>query len=237
MSPKNYNCLLRSLCYDAGTTMREDNLVSLRDALCATARAHWDDKPEREGDMTLGQWAALSAETPGGGMAAETEEVTVESWCRAFAEGAMSEQVVLRLWQLCYKEAVYVWQPAEQGGFLLHDTLRFTPANAASKIVRHVVYRRNELHYNALNVIDKGNGRVAAGRTGMHVCMHTYNRGGVPTQAHTRRIHGVCNVSAPRSSVLGVCCACARCMLAVYRACSLCTYLSGGSLTSTRRCR
>ena len=217
MSPENYNCLLRSLCYGAGTTMREDSLASLRDALCATARAHWDDKPEREGDMTLGQWAALSAETPGGGMAAETEQVTVESWCRAFAEGAMSEQVVLRLWQLCYKEAVYVWRPAEPGGFLLHDVLRFTAADAPAKIVRHVVYRSNELHYNALKVLDTEAMAELLQAARACMCACTRTTAAVYPPRHTPGVYTVCAMCLR----LGV--VCSACAVPVLGACSLCT--------------
>jgi len=81
-----------------------------------------------------------------------TSKMDFAAWARDFAtNNAMSDQIVLFLWPLYTGESVWLWQSSPGGGYSHSHICRF---GKSTHKVRHVVYREEKLHYNALRLIE-----------------------------------------------------------------------------------
>ena len=81
-----------------------------------------------------------------------TSKMDFAAWARDFAtNNAMSDQIVLFLWPLYTGESVWMWQSSSGGGYTHSHICRF---GTSTQKVRHVVYREEKLHYNALRLIE-----------------------------------------------------------------------------------
>ena len=83
----------------------------------------------------------------------QTAKVNFETWAHRFAEAnEMNDQVVLFIWPYMMKETVCVWQPCD-GGFEHFGAFHFTAPGLAETCCHQLVYRPDEVHYNALQVV------------------------------------------------------------------------------------
>ena len=81
-----------------------------------------------------------------------TSKMDFAAWARDFAtNNAMSDQIVLFLWPIYKDESVWMWQSSPGGGYTHSHICRF---GTSTQKVRHVVYREEKLHYNALRLIE-----------------------------------------------------------------------------------
>jgi hypothetical protein len=139
------NCLLEALVYDGAPKGRRRKKrdaaaanKALREELAAFAR---EKRTLAINGTPLDAWAKL------------TSGVDIDTWADRFAAtDLMSDQIVLCLWPHVKHETVWVWQPCA-GGFEHRSAYCFASSAAADCSCRHVVYRPDELHYNALQVV------------------------------------------------------------------------------------
>ena len=125
------NCLLHALTYNNGAP---SDMVQLRQEIVRTACKHRDCDYE---GIKLEEWVEITASK------------SFDVWVQDFIENdEMSDQIVLRLWPLYRGESVWLWNVTQTGGYEHRRVLRF----GESQIVRHVCYRMDELHYNALEL-------------------------------------------------------------------------------------
>ena len=145
MSTKLNNCLLRALMYYGATLdCCDDDEEEYRALRKRVAAFMLKNRDATFNDMCVKDWVY------------QTAKLDVETWAHRFAEAnEMSDQIVLFIWPYMMKEPVCVWQPCD-GGFEHLGAFHFTTPGLAETCCRHVVYRPDEVHYNALQVVRPG---------------------------------------------------------------------------------
>ena len=139
---KHNNCQLRSLLYcGAPRGCCDDDQAAYRALRRRVAAFVLENRTETFNDMVVEDWVY------------QTAKIDVDTWAHRFAEtDEMSDQIVLFIWPYMMKEAVCVWQP-RGGGFEHYGAFRFTAPGLADTSCRHLVYRPDEEHYNALQIV------------------------------------------------------------------------------------
>ena len=141
MSTRGNHCLLRALAFDRAPADKKD-AAAMRRLRERIAEAVLDRRDLELNGKTLEAW--VEADAPG---------MRIDTWAEQYkTTDMMSDQIVLRVWPLLEGEAVWVWLPVASAGYELLPAYRFAAPPGARGGVRHVVYRADELHYNALTV-------------------------------------------------------------------------------------
>jgi len=131
------NCLLYALS-DSKNTRK--SCKTIRNELVSIAYKH---RYTKFNGKTLDSWVRA------------TSKLDFAAWMREFAtNNAMSDQIVLFLWPFYKNESVWVWQSSPGGDYTHSHICRFVHFGTSTQEVRHVVYREDTLHYNALRIIE-----------------------------------------------------------------------------------
>ena len=136
------SCLLHALCYNgapSGSNREPSTILKVRKDIASFVLSH--HSTEING-IPLGEWVK------------DVSGLEVKEWATRFAKtGTMSDQIVLTVWPMMNGEAVYVWQLCREGYCLLPSGIfSHVAEKAGADRIRHVVYRAEMLHYNALQV-------------------------------------------------------------------------------------
>ena len=141
MSTNNNNCLLRALSFDASPKGRKAKGGRQEQAMRQEiARAVREFKSVKIKGKTLERRVAESS-----GMDADTWATKYET------TSMMSDQVVLLVWPLLMKEAIWVWIRTDTGDMFCNAYCFTAPSGSLSSI-RHVVYHADRKHYDALTI-------------------------------------------------------------------------------------
>ena len=128
------NCLLYAL---SDSKDMSQSCKTIRNELVSIAYKH---RYTKFNGKTLDSWVRA------------TSKLDFAAWAREFATNhAMSDQIVLFLWPFYKDESVWVWHSSQGGDYTHSHICRF---GTSTQEVRHVVYREDKLHYNALRIIE-----------------------------------------------------------------------------------
>ena len=128
------NCLLYAL---SDSKDMSKSCKTIRNELVSIAYKH---RYTKFNGKTLDSWVRA------------TSKLDFAAWAREFATNhSMSDQIVLFLWPFYKDESVWVWQSSQGGDYTHSHICRF---GTSTQEVRHVVYREDKLHYNALRIIE-----------------------------------------------------------------------------------